>query len=976
LCKVGEEGACGEGQECVGEVGKEGVCYPTSVECRVGGESTCGEGQECVPKAAGTTEGTCQGVKRCGSEGACKEGAICLEGVCKVADPSGCKPSCGAGQLCVEGLCYENSNTTDGQWFNNIALPPPREPNPEDSSSDVDCDGIPDWEEMEKVYSNGKKTDPRSRDTDGDGIWDGIELGYVSSPDPLCASYFPSVMLSALKASPNRTDPTRKDSDCDGLSDGDEDKNKNGRFELELGETDPNNVDTDGDGLWDGLELGVTREVAADPENCHNTRYDMCPFSSTDPLNPDTDGDGIWDGVEDTNQNGCVDEGKGELGLGETDPNNPLDIDQETHNACSAENLIPVDIQRDFLTQIALGLPVSFANSYVDIQRGGTSGIMGVDSERNVAFLSWQHTGMPVVTNLVALEALADAHASSLGGFATRNRFASWDAPLGAPNAVSVSFILSGTMSPAARVHAIANTLLGTGSGTLAMGGAAGNTQHVRAQYVLRGNGEVIVVMAVALDNDNVNGSLGFFGLNDVSGGAALARYFDRTVVQCERSVSVRGTVDFLFVVDDSSSMSTSQNRLAETGVAMAAALDNSNLDWRVALVTSSYHLSSGGYENRGIVRGFTRDPLEFRAWLTQNSRCRANTSGAICTETLLRTQGCSCGVGAIPSAWVQPAPACGGPGHGYYGGCWVGLSGSTAEGMLGSARQALLNMSSPTAGSRIQLRENATVIVVILSDAEDQTSSLVTTTATASYWEEIQHFLDFFQGIDTVARTTASSSGAGNPTPIPAIRPGTTIQVNAVYCPAGQNCGDSVIPSAVPTRIQNVVAATGGFLSSIQSQTAIQETMRNIVERAIGSQGVLTQKPLIGASLRVAIGNPERSIEAGGACDGTHVPRSRQHGFDYDGISQTVTFFGDCRPRNRSLVAISYRAWESSDKQQLPCEDDIYFESDDVDYCKGPRMCDAEENVCVCPSDCGGCPQGMRCNSEVRECKCVSVLN
>ena len=828
-----------------------------------------------------------------------------------------------------------------------------RVPNNADDNRDMDCDGIPDWEENEKVYPNGEKTDPLNPDTDGDGILDGIEIGRQFSPDPLCADIFPVLPLPPT----NKTDPTLRDTDCDGLSDGDEDTNHNGRFEPELEETDPTNPDTDGDGLWDGLELGVTEATAADPINCPNTPYDMCPASTTNPLNPDTDGDRMMDGLEDANRNGC---GPNDINspepedLSETDPNVPDNFDQVVLDACSVQNLVEVNTQRNLAAQLALGLPMGFANSYVDIQRGNTNGIMGFDSVRNVAFVAWKHTG--VVTDINVLRTLANSQAVNLGGVATTvGSFDSWDAsPPGNNNALSVTFSLSGNMSPAARVNAIANTLLGAGTGSLPAGGTSGGTQYIRAQYVLRGNGEVVVVMAVAPDNDNVNGTPGFFGLNDVAGGAALARYLDRTVVQCERSEARGGMVDFLFVVDDSGSMLSSQNQLAQAGAAMATSLNNSNLNWRVALVTSSYH--TPGYSNSNIVRGFTSDVQQFQAWLRQDSTCSSNAGGT-----------CSAGTGQ--PAWTAPAPTCGGTGNGQNGGCWIGTNGFAYEGMLGAARLAIRDMNNSAAAPRIQFRDDAEIVVIILSDAPDQTAALNISYPTQTYWEEIQHFIDFFQGINTVARTTSTTNPASsNPTPVLAIRPGVTIEVNAVYCPAGMNCGDDTVPAATPTRIQNVVEATGGVLSSIRGgNLAIQNTMREVVERAIGRAGLLTQKPLIGASLRVAI---ERPI--GPTCNSADVRRSRQHGFDYDGIYQTVTFFGDCRPADQSHVAISYRAWEASDRNQLPCQYDAHFDANALDYCNGLRSCDFAEDACVCPTDCGGCAAGMHCVSTTRTCACV----
>jgi len=909
---------------------------------------------------------------------------------------------------------------------------------PESDTSDVDCDGIPDWLE------NEIGTNPLNPDTDGDGIWDGVELGYTSSPDPKCTDHFPR-LSNCPKERIRKTNPLLKDTDCDGLSDGDEDANRNGCFDP--GETDPLNPDTDGDGLWDGVEKGVTRAMALamDPQhalNCPNARYagiredgSACTPNPTNPLNPDSDGDGMLDGVEDANLNGCF-----EPELDETNPNVADAFDKVVVDACSAKNLVPVDIQRNRLAQIALGLPMGFANSYVTIQRGNTPGLMGVDAARNVAFVAWRHMGA-AVADLNALQSLANTQASSLGSNnASTNSFTSWDAPpntnpMNPPpaNAWDVAFTLSGNMSPSGRVNAIAETLLGAGNGSLPAGGS-GNTQHVRAQYVLRDNGEVIVVMAVALDNDNVNGSPAFFGLNDVAGGAALANYFDRTVVQCERATAVRGAVDFLFVVDDSSSMSTSQNQLAQAGAAMAAALARSTLDWRVALVTSSYHNTADSTANTSTIRGFTNDVALFQAWLTQNSTCRRRDTGATCDNA---TRSCACGINAT-AAQNPSAPTCSyasGNGNGANHGCWVdvdsGGAGTRGEGMLGAARLAVIDMSNARLGTplgdRIGFRGDADVIVVILSDTTDQTSALNASNENSNFWEEIQHFLDFFQGIDTRARTasvatascqtissTASCNndrdcdpqnnilgvvtcGANNRctvvdhgvcaactgvrqvcfrnnanvnyAPVAAVRPGVTIQVNAVYCPAGQGCGDNIDAPASPNpaRIQAVVEATNGTSSSIRGgEASIQNTMRAVVENAIGSRGVVTQKPLIGASLRVAIENPM------GACDGSNVPRSRQDGFDYNGIYQTVSFFGDCRPARESRVAISYRAWERSDREPLPCEEDRYFDQKTLE-CSGRRTCDSASNTCVCPlpENCGGCPADQECHTDIKACGC-----
>ena len=106
--------------------------------------------------------------------------------------------------------------------------------------------------------------DPGDRDTDDDGLLDGLETN------------------------------AGEDADLDGLPNG----------------LDP---DADNDGLPDGLEAGV---AVPDPDTDVSRgffRADLEPATTTDPLDPDTDAGGAPDGAEDLSADGLVD-------VGETDP--------------------------------------------------------------------------------------------------------------------------------------------------------------------------------------------------------------------------------------------------------------------------------------------------------------------------------------------------------------------------------------------------------------------------------------------------------------------------------------------------------------------------------------------------------------------------------------------------------------------------------------------------------------------------------
>lgn len=121
-------------------------------------------------------------------------------------------------------------------------------------------DGLPD---------NTDWTDPRTGDTDDDGMPDGWEYFYGFDPnDPNDAWDDPDQdMLVNLLEYQHGTNPGLYDTDADGLSDGEE---------VLLYGTNPVNPDTDSDGLFDGLEI----------------------LLATDPLNWDTDGDGMPDAFE------------------------------------------------------------------------------------------------------------------------------------------------------------------------------------------------------------------------------------------------------------------------------------------------------------------------------------------------------------------------------------------------------------------------------------------------------------------------------------------------------------------------------------------------------------------------------------------------------------------------------------------------------------------------------------------------------
>lgn len=218
--------------------------------------------------------------------------------------------------LVIDGKEYPNPEFTasavDHENKNTSSLSSPLDTA---SATDWDGDGIPN--EQEDYNLNGVvdfgETDPRNKDTDGDGLTDGEERLHNGRVAELIEK---GVVLADLS---------------------------------KLG---PVNADSDGDCLGDGLELGLkvaaiqtlvagklgSTDVAISPYckailKKHNVMdvgsADTDPSTITDPTSSDTDNDGLRDGEEDWNFNGKRDTSDDSNTYLETDPNLP-DSDGDT----------------------------------------------------------------------------------------------------------------------------------------------------------------------------------------------------------------------------------------------------------------------------------------------------------------------------------------------------------------------------------------------------------------------------------------------------------------------------------------------------------------------------------------------------------------------------------------------------------------------------------------------------------------------
>ncbi|WP_224243143.1 adventurous gliding motility lipoprotein CglD [Hyalangium gracile] len=861
--------------------------------------------------------------------------------------------------------------------------PLPTDPNdPNNYTKDTDCDGLSDKVEFETDRPNGK-THPGLKDTDQDGLPDGLEVG-VDTPVSGTSCELPKDASAVLKTDPNlkdtdgdglldgvedkntngkadsdETHPLLKDTDCDGLIDGPtaggfkgEDQNANGT--KDSGETDPRKSDTDGDGLLDGIELGVT--VNPDPSTCTGFKPDANPNTTTDADNADSDGDGVSDGAEDTNQNGTVDSG-------ELNPEDSGDASGPVGQVCTANNLRPVSFKSESGADIKIALPPTFADADVTPIMVGSEarGLVGYDSTNKVAFLAFRRPAPAAATDALSDEAELRPAIAGRGALSNRTaqRFRTWDDN----DALQAFYDQAGTgVDLKTRTNDLVGALLPGSTGRL--NGTAGVTGNFRLQSLFVHRSAQSVVVLIALTQLTTTNPVAVFSAKDLSDGSALAQFGEPTAVQCERFQLATSKVDFLFVVDDSGSMESSQAALGIAADAAVAALSASSLDWRMAMVTSTYHYTAGN--NSGALRHFTSNLNKVKAWLTPGSTC----SSGVCS--------------VVPN---NPAPTCpGGTSQGVNGGCYIGIDGSGTEGVLGAARKAIKDFTQGApAGVEVpdKARTDASLVVVILADADDQTSGETSGSQNCAGnvdregtgCENVQNFVNFFGRVGSTTPPTNSTQKL--------------ITVHGIVCPAGSACGCTTSPCTLTNNTREfnpqpangtqrhvtVVNASGGVLGSILDQNSITASMNAIISNAIGNAGYKTLKPPIGASIKVAVDN----VRDAAACTKDNIPRSTVNGFDFDGRARTISLFGACRPASQtSQAAVSYQYWINSVSDPnggVPCEDDPNYSPTEPDHCTGPTLgCNEAGNQCVCKPRCGDtCGGGTQC--DMTTCSCEVII-
>ncbi len=930
----------------------------------------------------------------------------------------------------IDGLEVGRTTGVPGASCPNLILDSDPSSRTSPTTHDTDGDGLLDG--IEDVNKNGAvdpgETDPNRRDTDGDGLPDGIEdangngLRDVGETDPTNVDSDGDGISDGIEdANLNgtfdvgETDPRNTDTDGDGIPDGDEDTNRNGirePYELDprspdtdcdgisdpeelVNGTSPIRADTDRDGLSDGIELGRTQPVAG--SNCPAFVGDADPTTTTDPLRADSDGDGLSDGAEDRNKNGAVD-------VGETDANNPDSDndglwDGDEVNAgfdplnpgspsgaeasalvaiCSTQNLQPIDLDRGNPGEWTLandpslsyaGIPTTQPAVRVGALDDGTRQIAGFVVQ--MPFIGGAANTAVGQSGVLAarLSSAAAGESVTINSRQSPRFITTHDGFEAAVSGLLEIGVVGQPINPARVRNAIlrAATGLAAGDFTGLSVSTGANAASFMMSFELLVRADHLVLVAAVLEQtafENVADTRSIV-LADLTNGTALAERDAEVGRACNSFIAAGQLVaDFVWMADISASTDDDRGRIVTAAGQVFDALSANNVDFRMAVVShaqSVYHVGANAGTLRGT--GFTTNRTTFTQYLQ-------DVSG---------TDGCEFGLESVYSA----------------------------------VERALPRTANPTP---LKLRANATLAVVYISDENAQEveegpcynlpQAIGCPTGIPDVWNPDNPNACNFAP-NTAQRTCITQITQKY---IDQLRREASIAFGQVFdpiprgaCTQGQfYCVGSAQDRNEPGNgYVEVINATGGIFYSPCEANPGAGSLQAIVDAVSGaaSQFVLGGNP-ISATLKVGLTRV-------GETTTTVVPRSKQDGFDYDPVSNSVFFRGTTyRPAAGDRVTVSYRVWQ---EPTPPCGDpcapgqacdpglgvclcdlgacDANCGPNSVcgtdcactcpsncnGNCTPGQVCNTANCQCECPSDCGGCPAGTQCNRDTCACECDS---
>lgn len=690
------------------------------------------------------------------------------------------------------------------------------------------------------------------------------------------------------------THPYSEDTDGDGLLDGEEDADHSCSFDPANGETDPREDDTDIDGMSDGDEIAAGTDPLV-PDSDGDGVDDGAENASgcMDPLAEDTDADGLPDGVEDANGDGqigtCTNGFDISCAQGESDPcsedsdgDGTPDQDEAQYRDCRPEdmqNLAQPQFIESAGADYKLATEASVAAETVSFASGSaTAHVFGDSAHAYTGFVA----SLTPTNGLTNSALLADDVTTSVQGVyagAPRRSSGRQVSTHDGHTAVvgSIIDLPAGTDLGDARDKVLA-ALAGVPDADVTHAALSGSypgdanepTLFVY-ETVSRSASQYLVVGAfVTLSDYQDNAAETGFRIDDLTGGPSLGSTSDTLTADCvSYKVTARPEVDIIISLDASGSMGDEQTALSNFATQFTNLLNQSNVDWRVGV--TGVDCSGIGSDNNLSQEFRNLWPSGGGGWIP--------SPDAICPSIPLQGGG----NGALVGGDFSRDP-------GTISSRLSQVNGSNSEFTLTMGAAAIDRALPRTAGAADKFRPDASIILISVTDEEDQffkdkldflgTNSLTLTQSQQAALEtEAQPWVDYLLGPEVGAT------------------------VFGLYWPPGEACGTA---AEVAHAIAKIVNETGGNGGSV-CQTDITNTLAGI---ANATAGIASGLRLRGAAAPQTIVVKHGSVGSGTVTD---MDRSRADGFDYDAIVNRVIFRGPNPPQTNDRVVIPYLRWENS---------------------------------------------------------------
>lgn len=695
------------------------------------------------------------------------------------------------------------------------------------------------------------------------------------------------------------TDPARPDTDNDGALDGDEDSNQNCKWDLGL-ESNPRVDDTDLDGALDGAERRAGTDPL-DPDSDDDNVTDGAELASgcLNPLESDTDGDGLPDDVEDVNLDGnlgscpnrvyAVDcaEGESDPCKKDTDGDGTEDSSEAQFLACTPADTAGLampqyvsDQTGDYKLVVDSGVTsgaLTGLNGHAinDAANGYAGFVINLDTPNNVT----DPSGFSGRIFLQARRAYAGAVQRSNG-----RRIQTFD---GFSASVRGVVELGGSLkADTARDKVLAEiagiaTVTHNTAGSFSTTGASDKMLFIY-EVVIRNGGKSVIVGAVVPESEYSNDTkLAGIRVDDLTGGVAVAKFIENVEPECvSYKVTVEPKIDFIWVIDTSGSMDDEIAQVRGFARQFATILQNSNLDWRIAVTAATCDKIKEDPAISQEVKNLFGDscdppPIPFPIPIGEPKY----KNGELCDRN---------------NAYFTNDPA-------KFEDCVGNLSNGGPE--LVSEHTvtigtAAIDRALPRAENNPQkIRPGAAVVVISVTDEFD----------------------DYFQQKNGWRDAGGSGDAPSDPTIVGGYDPNRTLQysqpfidyylrpevgatVFGIYWIPGTGCGTA---SEAAAGIESVVSATGGTAGSI-CQPDLSATLQQIAD---ASAGLASGLRLRGVPLA-----PTMAPKIGEAATGNIVaiPRSRADGYDYDSVVNRVSFTGPNPPQTADRIILPYLRWET----------------------------------------------------------------